>query len=100
MRNLISNGIKRLVKNDEQDDSRRYARGERQAKVIAVATVKGGVGKTTTAVNLAAGLALYEDARVLLIDLDAQGHCTTRLSALMSQERAEKSVSDILLDDI
>ncbi|AWV89363.1 ParA family protein [Bradymonas sediminis] len=99
MRNLISNGLKRLVKNDEQDDSRRYARGERQAKVIAVATVKGGVGKTTTAVNLAAGLALFEDARVLLIDLDAQGHCTTSLSALMSQERAEKSVSDILLDE-
>jgi len=99
MRNLISNGLKRLVKNDEPDEFRRYSRGDRQARVIAVATVKGGVGKTTTAVNLAAGLALYEDARVLLIDLDAQGHCATSLAATMSMKPAERSVSDILLDE-
>lgn len=99
MRNLISNGLKRLVKNDEPDEFRRYSRGDRQARVIAVATVKGGVGKTTTAVNLAAGLALFEQARVLLIDLDAQGHCATSLAATMSMTPAERSVSDILLDE-
>src|SRR5512138_3637413 len=63
-------------------------------RVICVANQKGGVGKTTTAVNLSASLAVAEK-KCLLIDCDPQGNATTGLG--MSREEQERGLYDLIL---
>ena len=67
------------------------------AKVICIANQKGGVGKTTTAVNLAASLAL-NGRTTLLIDIDPQGNASSGVG--IAKDGTEKNIYHVIIEDI
>src|SRR5271154_5012579 len=73
-----------------------YARIVGLGRVIAVTNQKGGVGKTTTAINLAASLAV-NDLPILLVDTDPQGNSTSGLG--IKKESVKYTLYDVLVGD-
>ncbi len=74
MRERLASRLKKIISSDE-----RLPLGTKQAKIIAISNQKGGVGKTTTTVNLGAAFSMFHDKKVLLIDMDPQGHISVSL---------------------
>ena len=64
-------------------------------KIIVICNQKGGTGKTTTAVNLAASLS-EKNKRILLVDMDPQGNATSGLG--INKNEIQKSIYDVLLN--
>jgi len=86
-----------LPVSDTSDSSSSLPRPHPLPRRFAVANQKGGVGKTTTAINLGAGLAEL-DYRVLMIDLDPQGNATTGVG--VNPRNLETSMYDVIINEV
>ncbi len=73
-----------------------YELGEYNAKTISICSQKGGVGKTTTAVNLGAALTHFYGKKVLVADLDPQGHVEKSLGAMVTDGIEYTPLSKVL----
>ncbi|MBX7148813.1 ParA family protein [bacterium] len=94
---MITEKIKELINQEISKNSVGQTEGNKKAKVIAICSQKGGVGKTTTAVNLGAALSQFHKKRILVVDLDPQGHVEKSLGAIIPEGVEYTPLSSILI---
>lgn len=93
----LAERIKNMIQTEISPARQQVAKGNSKAKIIAVCSQKGGVGKTTTAVNLGAALAKFHNKKVLVTDLDPQGHVEKSLGAMVTEGVDYTPLSQILV---
>lgn len=91
----MSFGTRLKLRNKDQPIKTLQA-GDRCAQVVAIAAQKGGVGKTTTTVSLAAAFARFHGLKVLVVDLDPQSHASLSLADQI--ELGGGALSDVLIE--
>ncbi len=87
----LTDRLKDLLVNGPQ-----YETGDKEARLVAICSQKGGVGKTTTAVNLGTSLAFHHGKKVLVIDLDPQGHVEKSLGSIVNEGVEYTPLSKVL----
>lgn len=93
---LLTDKIKSLLTVETSQVLSSQEKGRKRATVISICSQKGGVGKTTTAVNLSTAVAKFHGKRVLVVDLDPQGHVEKSLGALIPEGVEYSPMSTIL----
>lgn len=94
---MLTDRIKELISIDANKSSSKLSPGSKKAKVIAVCSQKGGVGKTTTSVNLGSAFSMLHRKKVLIVDLDPQGHVEKSLGSLIPDGIEYAPISETLM---
>lgn len=94
---MLTDRIKELISVDASKGSAKKISGSKKAKTISICSQKGGVGKTTTAVNLSAALTQFHQKKVLVVDLDPQGHIEKSLGSVIPDGIEYTPISSTLM---
>src|SRR5262245_35282471 len=95
---LLTDKIKELISVEKAHPALKPERGNKKACVISICSQKGGVGKTTTAVSLGSAIAKFFSRKVLVVDLDPQGHVEKAIGAIIPEGVEYSPLSTVLIN--